>query len=43
MAYDWDGRQTRRIRLLRLTAAIVFGLVEPVAGPISPELCKASQ
>lgn len=30
MAYDWDGRRTRRIRLLRLATAIVFGVAVPV-------------
>jgi hypothetical protein len=31
MVYDWDGRRTRRIQLMRLATAIAFGLSLPLA------------
>jgi hypothetical protein len=31
MIYDWDGRRTRRIQLMRLVTAVVIGLAVPLA------------
>jgi hypothetical protein len=30
MIYDWDGRRTRRIKLMRLATAIAIGLSVPL-------------
>lgn len=31
MVYDWDGRRTRRIQLMRLAAAMSIGVALPIA------------
>jgi hypothetical protein len=36
MVYDWDGRRTRRIQLMRLATAVTLGLVLPVAITVWP-------
>jgi hypothetical protein len=31
MVYDWNGRRTRRMQLMRLATAIAVGLALPLA------------